>query len=179
MRRCARPFARVRPRRGWSFSTTPEDPATPWRVNAPASLSSALWRPTSSRTISVPVAGFQKAAACTARVSWLSFCAAGRRSMASIRAEAGTLQGAFQHPADRAWLVRGSLCRTIHSQSGRPLSAAARHIASAARPEASYAIRSRAGGDDFDIEGPHIGVDQPFGQREADAKSSRSAASPS
>ena len=48
--------------------TAPPDRGIPSRTNAPASLSSALWRPTSSRTAPIPAEAHQKAAPCTARV---------------------------------------------------------------------------------------------------------------
>jgi hypothetical protein len=54
------------------------------RASAPASLSSALWRPTSSRIATSPCLREKKAAAWTARVSWLSVCAGANASSAFI-----------------------------------------------------------------------------------------------
>ena len=58
-------------------------PITPSRASAPASLSSALCRPTSSRNATSPRCGCQKPAACTAWVCWFSFCAAGSAAIAA------------------------------------------------------------------------------------------------
>lgn len=55
-------------------STMPSSVEITACASAPASLSSALWRPTSSRRATVPRPGIQNAAACTARVSMLIVC---------------------------------------------------------------------------------------------------------
>src|SRR5579863_6737082 len=65
-------------------NTTPSSTDVFSSASAPASLSSALWRPTSSRNATMPRPGIQKAAACTARVSTLMVCNGGMLCTAAI-----------------------------------------------------------------------------------------------
>src|SRR5579883_1917082 len=59
-------------------STMPSLAETLASASAPHSLSSALWRPTSSRKATMPCGAVQNAAACTARVSRLISCSGAR-----------------------------------------------------------------------------------------------------
>ena len=79
----------------------PSSRGVPARASAPASLSSALCRPTSSRTATSPASGRQNAAACTARVSRLSSCRGASASSAAHdlgRREDGPVAHAPQRP---------------------------------------------------------------------------------
>ena len=128
-----RSSAPSRPRRGWSAARCRPSRRRRSRASAPASLSSALWRPTSSRSATRPRAGVQKAAAWTARVSMLSTCSGAQRRQRGhdlLRREAhGRRDDRGAAAAPRRSIRR----RTARSRSGRRSAGAARAACSASR----------------------------------------------
>ena len=139
-------------------STAPPAPFRPARASAPANLSSALWRPTSSRTATRPSPGVQKAAAWTARVRAFSACAAvsdaiaaGMSSGATLSPPDGSGEGARVASSRLSMPHRpqpvGPASRRRRPASARPASGASHIRASTPAGEVAISMRRTSPGE--------------------------------